>query len=87
MGAALGKWFTPAIGARAAYQGMWLHDSQDAGQKYHAVYADLLWNLLGGKYRRQRTAQTRHSGGGIADYTPVEANRHTRVELHFPPDK
>lgn len=27
------------------------------------------------------------SNGGIADYTPVKANRHTRVELHFPPDR
>lgn len=51
--AALGKWFTPAIGARAAYQGMWLHDSQGAGQNYHAVHADLLWNLLGRRYGRQ----------------------------------
>lgn len=25
------------------------------------------------------------SNGGIADYTPVEANIYTRVELHFPP--
>ena len=50
---AVGKWFTPAIGARAAYQGMWLHDSQGAGQNYHAVHADLMWNLLGGKYGRQ----------------------------------
>ncbi len=27
------------------------------------------------------------SNGGIADYMPIEANRHTRVELHFPPGK
>ena len=27
------------------------------------------------------------SNGGIADFTPIEANRHTRVELYFPLDK
>ena len=50
---AVGKWFTPAIGARAAYQGMWLCDSGNANQNYHYVHADLMWNLLGGKYVRQ----------------------------------
>ncbi|MCR1857370.1 OmpA family protein, partial [Phocaeicola vulgatus] len=29
----------------------------------------------------------RVSKGGIADYTPVEANRHTKVELFFPKAK
>ena len=29
----------------------------------------------------------RVSKGGIADYTPVEANRHTKVELCFPKAK
>lgn len=50
---AAGKWFTPAIGARIGYQGMWLRDSQSAGQNYHYVHADLMWNVLGRKYGRQ----------------------------------
>lgn len=49
----VGKWFTPAIGTRLDYQGMWLRDSGNAGQNYHYVHADLMWNLLGGKYGRQ----------------------------------
>ena len=50
---AVGKWFTPAIGARIDYQGMWLRDSQNATQNYHYVHADLMWNLLGRRYGRQ----------------------------------
>ena len=50
---AVGKWFTPAIGTRLDYQGMWLRDSGNASQNYHYVHADLMWNLLGGKYGRQ----------------------------------
>ena len=50
---AVGKWFTPAIGVRLDYQGMWLRDSQSAGQNYHYVHADLIWNLLGRRYGRQ----------------------------------
>lgn len=50
---AIGKWFTPAIGTRIDYQGMRLLDSENAGQNYHYVHADLMWNLLGRKYGRQ----------------------------------
>ena len=50
---AVGKWFTPAIGSRLDYQGMWLHDSGNASQNYHYIHANLMWNLLGGKYGRQ----------------------------------
>ncbi len=50
---AVGKWFTPAIGARIGYQGMWLRDSQRTNQNYHYVHADLMWNLLGRRYGRQ----------------------------------
>lgn len=50
---AVGKWFTPAIGTRIDYQGMWLRDSQRANQNYHYVHADLMWNLLGRRYGRQ----------------------------------
>ncbi len=50
---AVGKWFTPTIGARIDYQGMWLRDSQSASQNYHYVHADFMWNLLGRRYGRQ----------------------------------
>lgn len=50
---AVGKWFTPAIGIRLDYQGIWLRDSESASQNYHYVHADLMWNLLGRKYGRQ----------------------------------
>ena len=50
---AVGKWFTPAIGARIDYQGMWLRDSESASQNYHYVHADLMWNLLGKRYAKQ----------------------------------
>lgn len=51
---AVGKWFTPAIGVRVDYQGMWLRNSENASQNYHYVHADLMWNLLGKKYGRQK---------------------------------
>ncbi len=50
---AVGKWFTPTIGARIDYQGMWLRDSQSASQNYHYVHADFMWNLLGKRYAKQ----------------------------------
>ncbi len=33
---------------------MWLRDSQRASQNYHYVHADLMWNLLGRRYGRQK---------------------------------
>lgn len=50
---AVGKWFTPAIGARIGYQGMWLRDSESVNQNYHYVHADFMWNLLGKRYAKQ----------------------------------
>lgn len=50
---AVGKWFTPAIGSRISYQGMWITDCESAGQNYHYVHADMMWNVLGRKYDRQ----------------------------------
>ena len=50
---ALGKWFTPSVGARVNYQGLQFKDSELSTRDYHYVHADLLWNILGGKYARQ----------------------------------
>ena len=53
--------------------------------------------MLSGKYQKEQIELEqrgipakriiRVSKGGIADYTPVEANRHTKVELFFPKAK
>lgn len=50
---ALGKWFTPSVGARINYSGLKFKDAQLSTQEYHHVHADLLWNVLGGRYARQ----------------------------------
>lgn len=50
---AVGKWFTPAVGARINYSGLKFKDAQLSTQEYHYVHADLLWNVLGGRYARQ----------------------------------
>ena len=50
---ALGKWFTPSVGARVNYQGLQFKDSELSTRDYHYVHADLFWNILGGKYARQ----------------------------------
>lgn len=50
---ALGKWFTPWVGARINYSGLQFKDGMLAVQEYHHLHADLLWNMLGGSYARQ----------------------------------
>ena len=50
---AVGKWFTPTVGARINYSGLKFKDAGLATQEYHYVHADLLWNVLGGRYARQ----------------------------------
>ena len=49
----VGKWFTPSVGARINYSGLHFKDSQLYTQEYHHVHADLMWNLLGGRYAKQ----------------------------------
>ena len=41
----VGKWFTPAIGGRIAWQGMEFKDCQLETRKYRYVHADFLYNL------------------------------------------
>ena len=43
----VGKWFTPAVGARLNYGGLQLKDCMKASQDYQYLRADFLWNLLG----------------------------------------
>lgn len=50
---AIGKWFTPSVGARINYSGLQFKDGILAVQEYHHLHADLLWNVLGGSYARQ----------------------------------
>ena len=44
----LGKWFTPAVGGRVAYQGMSFKNGEFKKMKYHFVHADFLYNLTSG---------------------------------------
>lgn len=50
---AVGKWFTPSVGARINYSGMQFKDARLSAQNYHYIHADLLWNILGRRYARQ----------------------------------
>lgn len=50
---AVGKWFTPSVGARINYNGMQFKDAELSTQDYHHIHADLLWNILGRRYARQ----------------------------------
>lgn len=50
---AVGKWFTPAVGARINYSGLQFKDAQLSTRDYHYIHADLLWNVLGRRYARQ----------------------------------
>ncbi|WP_294618539.1 hypothetical protein [uncultured Bacteroides sp.] len=50
---AVGKWFTPSVGARISYSGLQFKDGTLSTQDYHHIHADLLWNILGRRYARQ----------------------------------
>lgn len=50
---AVGKWFTPSVGARINYSGLQFKDARLSTQDYHHIHADLLWNVLGRWYARQ----------------------------------
>lgn len=52
-GVSLGKWITPSIGGRLYYQGMQFKDCNLAVHDYQHLHADLLWNVLGGRYGKQ----------------------------------
>lgn len=63
---AVGKWFTPSVGARINYNGLQFKDGTLALQEYHHLHADLLWNVLGGGYaRRERVRWTVTPFAGI----------------------
>ena len=44
----LGKWFTPAVGGRVAYQGMSFKNGEFKSMSYHFIHADFLYNLTSG---------------------------------------
>ena len=44
----VGKWFTPAIGARVAFQGMQFKDALLETRKFQHLHADLMWNVMSG---------------------------------------
>ena len=50
---AVGKWFTPSVGARINYSGLQFKDGLLSTQDYHYIHAVLLWNVLGRRYARQ----------------------------------
>ena len=44
----LGKWFTPAVGGRVAYQGLSFKNGEFNSMDYHFIHADFLYNLTSG---------------------------------------
>ena len=44
----LGKWFTPAVGGRVAYQGLSFKNGEFKTMDYHFIHADFLYNLTSG---------------------------------------
>lgn len=44
----LGKWFTPAVGGRVAFQGLSFKNAEFKSMKYQFVHADFLYNLTSG---------------------------------------
>ena len=54
---ALGKWFTPSVGARLAYNGFNFKDCNRQTQDYQHLHADILWNVLGSRYAKHDFVQ------------------------------
>ena len=48
MSVSVGKWFTPAIGTRIAFQGLQFKDAQLESKDFLHLHADLMWNVLSG---------------------------------------
>ena len=44
----VGKWFTPAIGARVAFQGFQFKDALLVSRNFQHFHADLMWNVMTG---------------------------------------
>lgn len=68
---AVGKWFTPSVGARINYSGLQFKDARLSTQDYHHIHADLLWNLLGRRYARQEQVRW-----GLAPFAGVGLLHH-----------
>lgn len=63
----LGKWFTPAVGAKVSFQGFRYKDCMLATRDYRHLHADLLWNVTGSHYhaRDRPWAIVPYAGLGI----------------------
>ena len=69
LNAAIGKWFTPSIGGRMAYQGLYLIDSDMESRAYTNLHADFLYNVAA-HFRRNSEQQPKwdvvpYVGGGV----------------------
>lgn len=49
-----GKWLTPAIGGRVAFQGFQFKDAMLKTRHFQHIHADLLWNVLAGLKRNEK---------------------------------
>lgn len=80
---AVGKWFTPSVGARISYSGLRFKDGALSTQDYHHVHADLLWNILGRRYARQKEVRwslAPFAGVGLLHHA---ANGHNPFALSY----
>lgn len=78
---ALGKWFTPWVGARINYNGLQFKDGTLAVQEYHYLHADLLWNVLGGSYVRQKLVRWHLAPfAGVSDCCTMRPTGITRLQ-------
>ena len=80
---AVGKWFTPSVGARINYSGLQFKDGALSTQDYHHIHADLLWNVLGRRYARQEQVRW-----GLAPFAGVgllhhATNGHTPFAISY----
>lgn len=78
-----GKWFTQAIGGRLSYQGFRFKDSRLETQSYQFCHADLLWNVLAGLDRDNKSCRWSlipYAGAGIIHH---KGNGHHPFALSY----
>lgn len=79
----VGKWLTPSIGGRIAYQGFKFRDSDLKTQAYQFCHADLLWNVLAGLDKGNKPCRWSlipYAGAGIIHH---EGNGHHPFALSY----
>lgn len=80
---AVGKWFTPSVGARINYSGLQFKDGSLSTQDYHHIHVDLLWNVFGCRYARQEQVRWNFAPFAGVGLLHNATNRHNPLAISY----